>query len=102
MKEICFLQMCCENSPCKVEGTLENEEHMMKSDAVDDSHKMDAACTNGMCMGLVFQIKQEEPSMSSGAAVSNGWETGVETCRGNVTKGSEIRVFKWEYNEILR
>lgn len=50
--------MYCENSPCKVEGTLENEEHMMKSDA--DSHKMDAACTNGMCMGLVFQIKQGE------------------------------------------
>lgn len=32
-EEICFPQMCCENSPCEVEGTLENEEHMMEPDA---------------------------------------------------------------------
>lgn len=36
MKEICFLQMCCEKSPCEVEGTLENEEHMTKPDAEDE------------------------------------------------------------------
>lgn len=35
-EENCFLQMGCENSPCEVEGTLENEEHMMKSDAEDE------------------------------------------------------------------
>lgn len=33
MKETGFLQMCCENSPCEVEGALENKEHMMKPDA---------------------------------------------------------------------
>lgn len=28
--------MCCEGSLCEVEGTLENEEHMMESDAEDE------------------------------------------------------------------
>lgn len=36
-EEVCFLQMCCENSPYEVEGTLENEEHMMEPDAEDES-----------------------------------------------------------------
>lgn len=71
MKEkVCFLQMCCENSPYEVEGTLENEEHMMEPDAEDESaslltchiKKKEKGCCPGQSRvyATVYQEKQKK------------------------------------------
>lgn len=74
MKETGFLKTRCENSPCDVEATLENEEHMMGPGADDRRASLMTVTLNGCRLGkmlrvlvpLIQQKKQEKTFLSNG------------------------------------
>lgn len=91
--------MCCENSPDEVEGTLENEEHMMEPDAEDESaslltchiKKKKKGCCPGqscVCTQQFTKKKEEEKLDTDEAVVSKARQAGRQAGRDN-----EITVF---------